>query len=37
MKDFKKMNDIYSNYFVKTLPARSTVEVKGLPKEGGNH
>ena len=35
MNDFKRMNDIYAKYFLEILPARSTVEVKGLPKEGG--
>lgn len=32
MEDFKAVNDIYSTYFVKTLPARSCVAVKTLPK-----
>ena len=35
MKDFKKFNDVYAKYFVYNYPARSTVEVKGLPIEGG--
>lgn len=32
MDDFKAVNDIYAQYFTKTLPARSTVAVKTLPK-----
>ena len=35
MNDFKKMNEIYATFFVKNFPARSTIEVKGLPKQGG--
>lgn len=34
MSDFAKINDIYGNYFVNTLPARSCVEVSELPKGG---
>ena len=34
MADFSKINDIYGNYFLKTLPARSCVEVSELPKNG---
>lgn len=34
MSDFGKINDIYGKYFVKTLPARSCVEVSELPKNG---
>lgn len=33
MKEFQKMNDVYSKYFLHTYPARSTIEVKGLPKQ----
>ena len=29
--DFPKMNAIYAEYFTKTPPGRTTVEVKGLP------
>lgn len=32
MKDFATVNDIYKNYFTSKFPARSTVEVSGLPK-----
>jgi 2-iminobutanoate/2-iminopropanoate deaminase len=32
MDDFGKVNEIYSKYFVKTLPARSTIAVRTLPK-----
>jgi 2-iminobutanoate/2-iminopropanoate deaminase len=32
MDDFKAVNDVYASYFVKTLPARSTVAVRTLPK-----
>lgn len=28
MKDFKKMNDVYCTYFVKELPARTTVQAQ---------
>ncbi len=33
LKEFPKLNEVYSNYFekVKILPARSTIEVSGLP------
>lgn len=34
MDDFKEVNEVYSKYFESTLPARSTVAVKGLPKNG---
>ena len=30
--DFSLMNEIYSTYFADPYPARSTVEVKALPK-----
>lgn len=32
MKDFQKMNEVYAKYFKDNYPARSTIEVKGLPK-----
>ena len=32
MDDFPKVNKVYSEYFTKTPPARSTVEVSRLPK-----
>lgn len=32
MDDFKAFNDAYATYFTRTLPARSTVAVKTLPK-----
>lgn len=32
MKDFEKVNEIYSEYFTEPYPARSCVEVKALPK-----
>ena len=32
MDDFKAFNDAYATYFTSTLPARSTVAVKTLPK-----
>ena len=35
MNEFKKMNEIYASYFVSNLPARSTIEIKALPKHGG--
>ena len=30
--DFQKMNEIYGSYFKQAPPARSTVQVAGLPK-----
>jgi len=33
MKDFAKINEIYSTYFNLPYPARSTVEVSNLPKD----
>ncbi len=33
MSDFIKVNDIYSEYFGSSKPARSTVEVSRLPKD----
>jgi 2-iminobutanoate/2-iminopropanoate deaminase len=32
MADFKAFNDVYATFFTKTLPARSTVAAKELPK-----
>ena len=34
MKDFSKMNKVYGEVFTDTFPARSTVEVASLPKNG---
>jgi 2-iminobutanoate/2-iminopropanoate deaminase len=34
MNDFPKVNDIYRTYFSEPYPARSTVEVARLPKDG---
>lgn len=34
MNDFPKMNSIYAEYFGANPPARSTVAVAGLPKDG---
>jgi 2-iminobutanoate/2-iminopropanoate deaminase len=33
MGDFSVVNEIYSQFFAKALPARSTVEVNRLPKD----
>ncbi len=32
MADFDDMNGVYSKFFTEPYPARTTVEVKGLPK-----
>ncbi len=32
MDDFKSVNEAYSQYFTSTLPARSCVAVRTLPK-----
>jgi 2-iminobutanoate/2-iminopropanoate deaminase len=32
LNDFPKMNEVYARYFGKEPPARSTVQVAGLPK-----
>jgi 2-iminobutanoate/2-iminopropanoate deaminase len=32
MKDFNKVNSIYTKHFLEIAPARETVEVKSLPK-----
>jgi 2-iminobutanoate/2-iminopropanoate deaminase len=34
MADFAKMNAVYAEFFTRTFPARSTVQVAGLPKKG---
>jgi 2-iminobutanoate/2-iminopropanoate deaminase len=34
MKDFPAMNAVYATFFGDTPPARSTVQVAGLPKAG---
>lgn len=34
MKDFALVNEIYANHFTTDFPARSTVQVAGLPKGG---
>jgi len=34
MNDFSKMNAIYAEYFGENPPARSTIAVAGLPKNG---
>jgi 2-iminobutanoate/2-iminopropanoate deaminase len=34
MNDFAKMNAIYAEYFCENPPARSTIAVAGLPKNG---
>ncbi|HMS63778.1 MAG TPA: RidA family protein [Ignavibacteria bacterium] len=33
MVDFNSMNEVYNEYFGKSMPARSTVEVSRLPKD----
>lgn len=30
---FNSMNEVYKTYFTKNLPSRSTIAVKGLPKD----
>ena len=35
MSDFREMNEVYSKYFKKAFPARSTFQVSELPKEVG--
>jgi 2-iminobutanoate/2-iminopropanoate deaminase len=32
LKNFGGMNDIYGKYFTENFPARSTIQVAGLPK-----
>lgn len=33
MKDFVGMNEVYSEYFSESLPARTTIEVSKLPRD----
>jgi 2-iminobutanoate/2-iminopropanoate deaminase len=35
LADFVPMNDVYAKYFTGDFPARSTVQVAGLPKGAG--
>jgi 2-iminobutanoate/2-iminopropanoate deaminase len=35
LADFVPMNEIYAKYFTQDCPARSTVQVAGLPKNAG--
>ncbi|HUC85578.1 MAG TPA: RidA family protein [Candidatus Acidoferrales bacterium] len=35
LADFVPMNDVYAKYFTENFPARSTVQVAGLPKGAG--
>jgi 2-iminobutanoate/2-iminopropanoate deaminase len=32
LQDFPKMNEVYARFFVQNPPARSTIEVSGLPR-----
>ena len=34
MTEFKKYDETYAKFFAPHLPARTTVEVKGLPVQG---
>jgi hypothetical protein len=34
MADFQKMNAIYGEFFNENFPARSTIQVAGLPRNG---
>jgi 2-iminobutanoate/2-iminopropanoate deaminase len=34
MNEFSKMNEVYASYFSEPYPARATVAVKALPKDG---
>ena len=34
MNDFAKMNAVYGTFFINNFPARSTVQVAALPKNG---
>jgi 2-iminobutanoate/2-iminopropanoate deaminase len=34
MSDFSKMNEVYAQYFSEPYPARATIAVKALPKDG---
>ena len=35
LAEFEPMNDVYAKYFTQSLPARSTLQVAGLPKGAG--
>lgn len=35
LASFSQVNEVYEKYFKKPYPARTTVEVKGLPKDVG--
>lgn len=35
LAEFEPMNDVYAKYFTQSLPARSTIQVAGLPKGAG--
>jgi 2-iminobutanoate/2-iminopropanoate deaminase len=35
LADFVAMNEVYAKYFTENFPARSTVQVAGLPKGAG--
>ena len=35
LADFVPMNDVYAKFFTENFPARSTVQVAGLPKGAG--
>jgi 2-iminobutanoate/2-iminopropanoate deaminase len=35
LNNFAGMNEIYAKYFTENFPARSTVQVAGLPKGAG--
>ena len=35
MSNFKKLNELYEEFFEDPLPARAVVEVSGLPKNAG--
>lgn len=35
LADFVPMNEVYAKYFTENFPARSTVQVAGLPKGAG--
>lgn len=32
LEDFSAVNEVYSEYFTESFPARTTIEVSGLPK-----
>lgn len=35
LREFTKVNEVYGSYFTTNSPARSCIEVKGLPKGAG--